>query len=70
MMGLGNEFEDEPTITYSNVEYYKNKPLCTDMDSIVAHCQQLEGSDLIIDDNTIYEIDCNCYKNLGKKRFR
>ncbi len=53
-----------PGGTYSNIVYYGPLDRSKETDFIMKKCEETGGTGLIIEDNTIYEIDCECYKKM------
>lgn len=58
--------KDNRTTTYSNVWYYGRNDQQNKKIELI--CPQQVGDNLIIDDNTIYEIDPECYKRMQMKK--
>jgi len=58
--------KDNRTPTYSNIWYYGRND--QQYKKIELLCPQQMGDNLIIDDNTIYEIDPECYKRMQMKK--
>ena len=58
--------KDNRATTYSNVWYYGRNDQQNKKIELI--CPQQVGDNLIIDDNTIYEIDPECYKRMQMKK--
>lgn len=55
------------SLIYTNIHYYNKEDEITELEF---RCPSNENGELIIDDNTVYEIDSECYKYLERKRAR
>ena len=58
---------NESMMVRGNVVYYGPVDRTKDIDYIMKKCEETNGTGLIIEDNTVYEIDCECYKQLQKR---
>ena len=70
MVRPGNESGKEPTVTYSKIVYYGPLDRSKEEDMILRKCEETNGTGLIIEDNTIYEIDCECYRQMLARKAR
>lgn len=59
---------DQPVVTYSNIVYYGPFDRSNEIDPILKQCEETGGNGLIIDDNTVYEVDCECYRQLQMRK--
>jgi len=60
--------ESEPVINYEQVLNYGPLDRSKEADLILRKCEETNGSGLIIEDNTIYEIDCECYRKMLERK--
>lgn len=60
--------KNSTTTTYSNVVYYGPVEKNIDLEFIRRKCEETGGSGLVIEENTIYEIDCDCFKQIQKRK--
>lgn len=59
-----------PVGTYTNIVYYGPIERNDEVDPILEQCEKTGGTGLIIDENTVYEVDCECYRQLLKRKER
>ena len=59
---------DQPVVTYSNIVYYGPFDRSKEIDPILKQCEETGGNGLIIDDNTVYEVDCECYRQMQLRK--
>ena len=60
MLEEQNENKDEQVITYNNIDYYTEEIQQADTRSDTFYCQEISSDGVVIDENTIYEIDNEC----------
>ena len=64
MMYQSSLGENAPVVNYNNVLNYGTLDRSKEEDFILRKCEETNGTGLVIEDNTIYEIDCECYKQI------
>lgn len=60
--------ENESVVTYSNIVYYGPLDRSKENDMILRKCEETGGNGLVIEENTVYEIDCECYRQMLKRK--
>lgn len=60
--------EDQRVAAHSNIVYYGPLDRSKENDMILRQCEESGGNGLIIEENTVYEVDCECYKQMMKRK--
>lgn len=64
----GYQSGEEPTVTNGNVAYYGPLDRSKEQEFILQKCEETNGTGLVIEENTIYEIDCECYRQMLQRK--
>lgn len=62
--------ERTPVINHNEVLNYGPIDRSKEENLILKKCEETNGTGLIIEDNTIYEIDCECYRKMLERKAR
>ena len=61
---------EQPVSNHSTIVYYDPIDRSEEFDPILKKCEETNGDALIIEENTIYEIDCDCYRQMQKRKLK
>lgn len=59
---------EQSLLNSSNIVYYGPLDRSKEVDMILKKCEETNGTGLVIDENTIYEIDCECYRQMLQRQ--